>query len=693
MPERDAPAGSEATRAEETRLLRTRVHVGLLITLVALLLYAAGDLGLNRAVLPHVLRLRLLSAAIVFASLGALQARASRAWSIGLTLLALAGILFSTAATGIILRDDATTLLLAIVLVTVSATLFPWGVGPHAVVVAFGVTATLWNLWSIHHGLPLAYAQPAGAILIVLTGSFYVLHDLGRTRRAMTAETLERRRAEAELRASEARFALASRGANDGIWDLDLRTGAAHYSPRWKAMLGYADAEIEPTFDEWRVRVHPDDAERFASELLAHGQSLIPHFQNEHRLRHRDGGYRWMLARGLCVYDQATRTPTRLAGSLTDITDRTRIEDQLLKATADAGAILRAFPDVYVRVNADGTVRDLHSRRQTDLLPGILPGQRIQDALSPELAEQWTAVRREVLATGGLVTREYTLPAPQGDRTFEARILPLRSEQIIIIARDITERRLAEEQARQHHAELAHALRLGAMGEMAAEFAHELNQPLAAIVNYAKGCVRRLQSGAQPDELYQALEHISHEAVRGSEIIRRIRNFVRKDAPRRERIDLNGLVQETVGFAKNEAQRYGIPMRLTLSAQPVEVDGDAIQIEQVILNLLRNGLEAMGEPGQAASGAELEIETATDGNGTVTVSVRDRGKGLPPGLGDRIFDPFVTTKPTGLGMGLSISRSIVESHGGRLWATANADCGTTFAFTIPRPDGDPPHGS
>jgi C4-dicarboxylate-specific signal transduction histidine kinase len=241
---------------------------------------------------------------------------------------------------------------------------------------------------------------------------------------------------------------------------------------------------------------------------------------------------------------------------------------------------------------------------------------------------------------------------------------------------------LVEAQARQHHAELAHAARLATLGEMAAGLAHELNQPLAAIVSYARGCVRRLESGDTPtDAIIDVIEEISAQALRAGEVLRRIRDFVRSGEMRRERVDVNDVVREAVRFAELEARQRGVTMPLALAPVRLPVDVDRVQIEQVILNLVRNGFDAMG--GQPPDASRLAIATAPTGRGTVEVSVADTGNGIPAEIADRLFDPFFSTKSDGLGLGLSISRSIVEAHGGRLWATANPGRGATFRFTLP----------
>jgi two-component system, LuxR family, sensor kinase FixL len=240
----------------------------------------------------------------------------------------------------------------------------------------------------------------------------------------------------------------------------------------------------------------------------------------------------------------------------------------------------------------------------------------------------------------------------------------------------------SEERAREHQAQLAHVLRVSTMGEMAAALAHEINQPLGAIVNYANGIgVRLREGGLATDDLQEAVTHIAAEGLRAGEIIRRVREFVRQGDANREPADVNRVVREAIHLIEPDARRSVIPIHLVLDSALVPIEIDCIQVEQVILNLLRNGLEAMTEAD--TSDHELIVRTSGRTAGTVEVSVRDTGIGVTPAARDRIFDPFFTTKAGGLGMGLSISRSIIEAHGGRLWATGNPDRGMTFGFTLP----------
>ena len=239
-----------------------------------------------------------------------------------------------------------------------------------------------------------------------------------------------------------------------------------------------------------------------------------------------------------------------------------------------------------------------------------------------------------------------------------------------------------DEQLQRHRSELAHVARLSMMGEMAASLAHELNQPLHAVKNYAYGSICRLAKSSEKDEeITVALEQIGKEASRAAEIIRRVTAFVQKREPRFSAAVMNGLVEEAVLFSMAELGRRHAKIALELAENLPAVMGDAIQIEQVIMNLVRNGLEAMDE--LPDDNRLLNIKTMRQGENMIQVDVRDCGKGIGGADLEKVFEPFFTTKPEGMGMGLAISRSIIQTHRGRLWATANPVRGCTFHFTVP----------
>ena len=250
------------------------------------------------------------------------------------------------------------------------------------------------------------------------------------------------------------------------------------------------------------------------------------------------------------------------------------------------------------------------------------------------------------------------------------------------LVQEISERKQAEQKTRELQAELAHTHRLSLMGEMASGLAHELNQPLTAIRLYAKGCARRLRSGeGAGDEVLAAMDRLSAEVLRAGEIVSWIRGFVRKKQPRTMSVDMNGLIREAIDLLSHEFREQHIQVNLDLSHRLPRVEADKIEIQQIILNLTRNSMEAMNANGSRSG--DMTISTSKAENGAIEVAIHDAGPGMPPEVLARAFDSFFTTKPNGMGLGLSICRSMVEAHGGRLWANSIVGEGTTFHFALP----------
>jgi C4-dicarboxylate-specific signal transduction histidine kinase len=230
--------------------------------------------------------------------------------------------------------------------------------------------------------------------------------------------------------------------------------------------------------------------------------------------------------------------------------------------------------------------------------------------------------------------------------------------------------------------ELAHVTRVMTVGELTASIAHELNQPLAAIVTNSNACLRWL-GGAQPnlDEARKAVDRIIKDSYRASDVISRVRALVKKTPARNDLVDLNEVIVEVLALAQNQARRAGVVLKTELATDLPRVRGDRVQLQQVILNLVINGLEAIANNKNGER--ELSISSGIDDSKDMTIAVRDTGEGLDPANLDRVFDAFFTTKADGMGMGLAISRTIIESHGGRLWATPNSPRGAIFQFTLP----------
>jgi signal transduction histidine kinase len=246
---------------------------------------------------------------------------------------------------------------------------------------------------------------------------------------------------------------------------------------------------------------------------------------------------------------------------------------------------------------------------------------------------------------------------------------------------DVTASKQAEEALRQAQAALAHVTRVTTLGEMAATIAHEVNQPLAAAITNSNTCLRWLaRDPADVEEAREAASRTVKDTTRAADIIKRIRLLFKKGAPEWEPVDVNEVIREMIVLLNNDADRHSVSIRADLAADIPKVVADRVQLQQVLMNLMLNGIEAVGKTNTAG---ELSVRSQRAEGAQLLISVSDTGVGLAPQQADRIFDAFFTTKPDGIGMGLPISRSIIESHGGRLWAAANSGRGATFHFTLP----------
>jgi C4-dicarboxylate-specific signal transduction histidine kinase len=260
-------------------------------------------------------------------------------------------------------------------------------------------------------------------------------------------------------------------------------------------------------------------------------------------------------------------------------------------------------------------------------------------------------------------------------------------EAALATARDLTHFMLASEALPAAQADLAHANRVTTMGQLTASIAHEVNQPITAAIVNAQAALRWL--GADPpdlDEAREALGCVIDSGGRAADVIGRIRAFIAKTPPRHIRFDLNAAVGDVIALTHNEALKHGVSMQARLATDLSSVEGDPVQLQQVILNLIMNAIEAMSGADDGAR--ELWLSTEADAAGGVLVTVRDSGPGLDPWSEARLFDAFYTTKPDGMGMGLAICRSIAEAHGGRLWASSNQPRGAVFQLRLPAPEAE-----
>ncbi len=437
----------------------------------------------------------------------------------------------------------------------------------------------------------------------------------------------------------------------------------------------------------WQTAIHPDDLERSVGkwiEVVATGKPL----ENEVRFRRSDGQYRWHLDRGVPLRDEAGNI-VKWYGVVTDIEDRKRAEEALRLSEQRFRLIVDNIPGLVCTMSATGEVQ-LVSRQVLEYFrksPEELKSWATSDAVHPDDLPRVISAWASSIETGHPYEIEHRCRRGDGVyRWFQVRALPMRDDEGRItgwynLLADIDDRKRAEEardRLRHLEAELAHINCVSTLGEMAASLAHEIKQPIAAAITSANCCIEWLaHEPPNLDRARAAAVRSDKHGNRAAEIIDRIRSFYKKSPPQRELVDANGVIHEMLTLLKGEATPSSITMRMDLSAELPQIMVDRVQLQQVFMNLMLNGIEAMQD-----SGGDLTVKSELQ-DGQLQFSVSDTGVGLPPEAMDQIFSAFFTTKPQGSGMGLAISRSIVESHGGQLWASANRGAGATFHFTLP----------
>ena len=462
--------------------------------------------------------------------------------------------------------------------------------------------------------------------------------------------------------------------------------GATYVSENIVEMVGFGPEQfLEQGF--WASRVHPQDKGAFDEHalVLEHGTH-----GRDYRFRCRDGTYRWIHDELRLIRDEAGN-PREIIGHSVDISERRDAEEKLRRSEARLRQIAETAREVFWIIDrakgahvyaspAFETVFGQPCPAAGDPLSAwfdrVHPDDRaaVWEALCKSEGQGSDVEYRTLPPDGGepgwIRSRTYAMPGAAGSETHW-----------LVIARDITLERAIEEELQRTRIDLAHAARLSTMGEMVAAIAHELNQPLVAIAHYAEACRRMLVSDEwRLEPVLEHLESLGEQAVRAGDIIRRVRGFAAKDAGEKSEIDLASLIEKIVPLLEPESKREGVRLEYRLDPGLPPVAGDPIQIQQVVVNLVRNSIEAVAP--LEMNDRYVVIETAPAQGGMVRVNVRDAGKALTQEDLALIFEPFFTTKEEGLGLGLSISRTLIETHGGVLDAVRTSG-GTTFYFTLP----------
>ena len=509
---------------------------------------------------------------------------------------------------------------------------------------------------------------------------------------AVFAGAVARQDAERAVRESEERFRRMADSAPMMVWLSGPDGQRTYVNQRWLDFTGRGlDHELGGS---WVANVHHDDQPDLARTLAAALTEEQP-FTVEYRLQRRDQEYRWVLDHGV---------PRRsddgallgYVGTAVDVTQLRAAQRALLETDLLRSAIFGALHGHVAALDKSGRIIAVnHAWGRFALENGGNPVRVsigasyldvCRDAASAgdRDASRILGSLRTVLAGGTPLQLEYACRTPAGERWFEMTAEPLRRPEggALVTHVDITRRRQAEEEAERQREELAHVLRTTTLGELAASLAHEINQPLAAIVANAQATRRLLDAGrASRPGVVEALSDIVDDAKRASQVIRRLRALFRKEQVDRGPVDVNELVKDVVSLLHHDTERQRITVHCTLEQGLSRIPGDSVQLQQVLLNLLINAREAIAIAEEGPR--EIRIGTAGRTKGGVAVSIRDTGVGAKEADLERIFEHFVTNKPDGLGMGLAISRSIVQAHGGRIWATINDDRGLTLHLELP----------
>lgn len=529
------------------------------------------------------------------------------------------------------------------------------------------------------------------------------------------------------LRKSKERFKQIAEVAQEWIWEMDANGLYTYTSPAVEKNLGYKPEEItgRKYFYDLFYPQEKQGLTKKAFEVFAKKQS----FREIIKVNvHKNGKPVWFLTSGVPILDDKGGL-LGYRGVDANITDRKQLEEALCESEGKYRILFENLPQkifykdkylVYVCCN-ENFARDLKIK------PEEIVGKIDYDFFPKQLADKYRTDDKRIMKSGKTESIEDKYILNGHEQIIQAVKTPIKDKQdntvgLLGIFWDITDRKATEkvlqkahdelerrveerttelakaneqlqldmvvrkriEQCEQEHrAQLTHASRLSTIGEMASGLAHELNQPLCAIANYTQASLRMMRSGAwASNELLDAMEETAAQTIRAGDIIRRIGKLVRKHEPQRTTVDINNIIREVISFVEAEARLKGITiLQVETSKEIPTFLADPIEIEQVLLNLLFNALEAISDIPDGRR--EITIRVAIEKDDSVQVTVSDTGKGLPPEIIDKVFDPFFTTKPKGLGIGLSISRSIIKAHGGQLWAAPGSPNGATFGFTLP----------
>jgi two-component system sensor kinase FixL len=477
-------------------------------------------------------------------------------------------------------------------------------------------------------------------------------------------------------------------GSGLGTWDLDLSTGQLTWSVTTRRLFRISDAD-PVSYDLFLSLLEPADRER-TEQAIRRSVESGGYFDISYRLSKTTGPAHWVRVRGSLVKDQDGK-PRHLSGIVLDIDEEKQLQEALRTREGHLRSILETIPDAMIVIDGTGIMQFFSSaaERQFGYSEQEAIGQNVSTLMpNPDrsrhdgyLARYLSTGERHIIGIGRIVTGQRkdgtTFPMHLSIGEMQSGGIPYFTG----FVRDLTEHQQTQARLQELQSELVHVSRLSAMGEMASALAHELNQPLAAISNYMKGSRRLLTASSDPNrvKIESALDRAAEQAIRAGQIIRRLRDFVARGESEKRIESLSKLIEEAGALGLAGAREQGVQLRFSLDPQHDLVLVDRVQIQQVLVNLFRNALEAMAHSSQR----QLIASNAPLADDMIEIVVSDTGSGFGDDVQQNLFQTFFTTKETGMGVGLSISRSIIEAHGGKMWAEGNAAGGATFRFTLP----------
>ncbi len=502
----------------------------------------------------------------------------------------------------------------------------------------------------------------------------------------LLANVVKRRRAERSLTESEKRFQSMADAAPVLIWMSGEDKLPTYFNKAW---LEFTGRSMEQELGNgWKEGVQPDDLAKISQTYRPAVDAREP-FVMQYRLKNSDGEYRWITDQGVPRYGPSGNF-RGYVGACVDITDLLKKEATLRQFEERVALAAEAAQHGVWELDTATNKLWVSDKVRTLLeLDGDAPTHEDFQARvhSDDRAARDAAIRKAIAAKGDY-DLEYRVPLRDGAiRWIGERARCLADEKgeltrLLGVSVDITKRKQTEEDARRQREQINLLGRVSLLGEMTASLAHELNQPLSAMVTNANAGMRLINRGKEdPKILHDILFDVVSDGRRAHDIIQNVRNTIKKGDSNRRRMNVNELVTNVAHAIRGDAIAYSCEVEITLAKDPPVIEGDPVQIQQVLVNLVSNALDAMRHtpPGQR----KIEISTACNGDDDVRLNVRDHGTGIPTEVQERLFDRFFTTKEQGLGMGLAIVRSIVESHGGDIQAENVADGGARFSFTLP----------